>query len=1295
MPDLPSRRFFCFVVALIVSLLLSAQAATFKNPELIETSYDPIGTATADFNHDGNLDLAYVDGTSSYTLHVLLGNGNGTFSHSQDIELPTGICGYLTCVINLADVTGDGNTDIVLGGSGSTYGQIAVLAGNGNGTFQPPIVSIVTNSGENGGYPSLNTQMGIGDVNGDGAADLVIADESSATLYVLLGNNSGKFTIGTTITFYFSGPTLTYLFDLNGDGYLDIVVNNLVGAQTLVLLGNGNGTFQPVVTYNTTYALLLADMNGDGHPDLVGAVSPGEIEISPGNPDGTFGTPVVVATVPATARLIATGDFNGDGIQDLVFLTPAGVSIALGKGNFTYGNMTSSVAGSLAAVFYQTGDITQGDFNGNGNNGLAMGVDGGLLILAGNGDGTFASADSYDLGHTVGTVAVADFNGNKTPDIAVTVSATYPRLLLGNGAGQFTLGTDQNQSYGSQPPSGSLATGDFNGDGNPDLYELETTEAYQHGQPFILFGEGNGTFATPSAISTGPALVADLTNNGRSDMVSQSGNSILALLGQTNETFTQVTTSLIYPTGGVAAVGNLNHDDIPDLLMFEPPSFRVWLGNGDGTFTESNLVSDPSQQISVQSAAIADLNGDGNPDIVVVPYPNQLGLPLPLLIYYGNSDGTFQDAVSLPISHAYTQLVIADVNQDNKPDLVLSDSAGIAVIENLGGGNFAPEEHFVAGQEISGLSVVDVNGDGFPDIVAANAGGTTVAVLLNQPNGNPIDGAPSNGSFSISPEPAKYGQAITLSITMSVPSGPVPTGSVSFSVDGSFIVSVSLSNGTASHKFGAILNTGTHTFVATYNGDKTYAPESFSVLHVVLAPVYATQTVLVATPDVVLTSQTVSLTATVTSSVTVPAGFVTFLDGTNTLGTRAIYESPTVLLDTNLLAQGIHTLTAVYQGYQEPFDTQAIFQPSASAPVTMTVNATSTTTGISASTTSPTAGTVVTFTANVTANSGAPFGGATFYDGTIPLGTSSLQADGSSIYSTASLAVGAHNITAVFNANATFASSTSSVIVVTVASAEAGLSPTVVTMGATGSGDQALLAAQVSALHGLPAGEVIFLDDGNILGSTTTNGSGFASLTVPALGGGVHNLYASFAGASQFAPTVSPELLEQFPAGATGFSLSFATSSVDVTSAGSQTILVTIVPTAGFQQPVELSCASGVPSGYECSFSPASLYAGNSYLRIQASAKAAVERTGAGALYGALLGVFSFLLIGAVSLRRPHCLVLLMACLWLTVMPGCGNPPSSSASPQMMVLSIQATARNGGATIVHSAQILLNVRSPE
>lgn len=1282
------RNFATLAAALVMSLLLSAHAETFHNPQLIQTSYDPQAVATADLNGDGILDLVYVDGEGPFTLHVLLGNGDGTFSHKVDVELPPGI----GPIINLADVTNDGVIDAILGGADSGAGEIFVLPGKGDGTFQAPVISTVVNSGENGGSASFNLVFGVGDVNKDGAIDIVAGDARSATVYILLGDNTGKFTLGTTLApYYFTGDVQTHLFDVNGDGNLDIVANDLIGAQTSVFLGNGDGTFKSAVTY-VSFAILFMDMDGDGHPDLVGEVNGNQIQILSGNPDGTFASPQVVATVPAGSFLIAGGDFNGDGIPDLVFLTPVGIGIVLGQGNLTYGSLTNSLAGPLSATFEQSVDITSGGFYSDGHRDIATGVEGGLLVLQGNGDGTFVSGASYDVGKTVGTISMGDFNGDTIPDIAATVSATYPRILLGAGNGTFTLAPDQNQSYTTQSPATSMVTADFNGDGKSDLDVLESTTSFPYGQPFVLFGNGNSTFENPLAISTGPSFVGDVNNDGRADMVSQSNESILVLLGQSDDTFTQVTTSLIHPTSsGVAALGNINHDEKLDALTFEFPNLRVWFGNGDGTFTEGGLVSPTSTTLlNAQTVVIQDLDGDGNGDILVVPYPNQLGLPFPLTIFYGNGDGTFQNAVSLPISHAYTTVVVADVNHDGLPDLVMTEGGGIAVMLNQGNRSYGSEEHYVAGRAISGLSVVDVNGDGYPDIVAANAGGTTVAVLLNEPNGNSAAGLPSNGVFTISPEPAFYSQPVTLSITMSVSSGPVPTGSVSFSVDGAFITAASLKSGTASYVYKGVLNTGSHTFVATYTGDKTYAAESFAFLHTVESPVYPTTTVLAATPSTVFTSQTVSLTATVSSSVSIPAGVVTFFDGTNTLGAKQMIlgGSSVFLLDTNLLSAGTHTLTAEYHGWQDPFNEQAIYQPSTSAPITVVVNANPTSITLSPSTTSAIAGTVVNFSVTVASGSGVPFGGVTFYDGTAPLGTSSLQADGSCTYSTAGLSVGTHSITATFNANATFSASTSTPASVTINSAPSGLTQTAVLLASADSGDYSILTAQVAAPAGAPSGLITFLDGGTILGSVFSSVSGTASFSLPELGSGSHNLYASFAGSAQFAPSVSPVLIEQLPSRGPGFSLLVSPNSVSLGSPQGQSIQLTVIPSSGFSGNVQLSCGDGLPAGYRCSFTPRSLTSGVSVLRIQPTSKSAVQQATAW-WYAAIIGMASMLLAVPLRRRRPRPITASAVCLLLAVVIGCGTTSESANQGQLAVLSIQASAISDSSTVLHSAQILV------
>lgn len=1284
-----SWRFISLVGVLSLGLLAAAvRAETFTNPQLISTSYDPVGVASADLNSDGAIDLVYVDGVNPSVVHILQGRGNGTFSHGQDISLPAAICGYRSCPVNLADVTHDGKTDIIMGGADSNSGQIAVLTGRGDGTFNPAVVTSIVNT--NGGHPSFNTVMGIGDVNGDGAADLVIADSSSATLYVLLGNNTGKFSVGSTVTFYFTGGTETYLFDLNGDGHLDIVVNDLIGANTYVLQGNGDGTFKAATVF-LSFALLFTDVDGDGHPDIVGEVYPGQVQIFKGKPDGTFAAASVIATVPANAQLVAAGDVNNDGIVDLAFLIPPGIGVLLGNGNLTYGSLLPTVAGSVVSGFSHVG-VAQGDFNRDGYGDVAMAVSGGISVLTGNGDGTFVSADSYELGHAVGSTAIGDFNGDQHRDVAVTVSATYPLLLLGNGAGKFTLATDQNQSYGTQPPSPSIVAADFNGDGKRDLDIVERTDAFPFGQPFLLFGAGDGTFGTPSPIDAGPSLVGDVNSDGRSDLVFRSinVNSITTLLGRADGAFTQMMTTMIYPAGDVAALGDLNHDGKPDLLVFENLSMRAWLGKGDGTFTQSQLVSNSPQPIYAQYVTIADLDGDGNGDIVVVSYPAAAS---PLLIYYGNGDGTFQDAALLPISHWYTQLVIADVNLDGKPDLILSDDNGIAVMLNLGSRSFGNELHFVAGQHLAGLSVADVNGDGYLDIITANANGSTVSVLLNDPDGNPGGGAASNGSFTISPEPSLFAQPVTLTIVMSVPAGPVPTGSVSFSVDGSFLTTKTLANGKATYILNSALTTGTHQFVVTYYGDNTYAAETFSVLHVVLPPVYATTTVLTATPTVIYTSQTVSLTATVSSVVPVPAGIVTFMDGTQTLGSRTIYGNPVLVFDTNLLAAGTHSLTAVYHGWQDPFNEQAIFQPSVSAPVTVVVNSIPTTTGLQVSSTSPTAGTVVTFAANVASGSGVPFGSATFYDGNVALGTSSLKADGSCTYSTASLAIGSHSITAAFNANATFAASTSAAIVVTVTPAATNLIPAAVIVSVSSAGDESVMVANVWPQSSDFSGEVVFLDGGTILGKAQVDGHGTASLSVPAFRNGDHTFFASFTGEARLAPAASPALAERLPENREGFSLTASAKSVDLTSSGSD-VFFTVVPTSGFQQRIQLSCVDGIPAGYSCSFSPDQLFSGTSHLRIAQSSKAGTRRSRT-VLTPGIIGIFGFAFL-LVGIQRRHKLglftVLYLTVLSFALIVGCGNPPAPSDQPQMIVLSTQATAGVGDGKVIHSAQILLNIQ---
>jgi len=1288
---------------LVSAISIPAQAISFKNPPIIPTSTDVAEMATADVNSDGKLDLVYVDGTGpQFALHILLGKGDGTFTHGQDISLPAGVC----CALTVGDVTGDGKPDIVLAGfSVASNGQItvlsAVLVGNGDGTFQAVTLSTFQPTNVSL-YPVFRSAFAIGDINGDGKADLALLDRQNAIIYTLIGNNTGSFVPGVIVQS--STRDEVHLLDLKGDGHLDILTTDSIGAQFEVFLGKGDGTFPTFSRYSLTTSagpFFLIDVNGDGRPDVLTPYYAGLVGYFKNNGDGTFSNLVPLGASPSSNLMVAAGDLNGDGILDLTFLTPSGIAVSLGTSGPTFAAPLTTISGGSTSP-YSTLPTTPvaGDFNGDGHMDLAIAVEGGIELLFGKGDGTFASADFYDLAHTVGGAAVADFKGDTFEDIAVTVDGTFPRLLLGDGSGKFTLAPDQNTGYSLPSPDVTLLAADFNGDAKPDLnlgnMVLNQSSA---GTQSIAYNLGNGLFTAPVSIPNSSPVLADFNRDGRMDMLQTSGQQIIVSLGESNNSFTTVATTLHQgAASGFFNVGDMNNDGKPDLVLNYFDHLEVWLGNGDGTFTYATSI-DIQNVVNDVIAVVADVDGDGNADIILAPDSNPAGRFGPLAIFYGNRNGTFQAPVYLPISRRYSQITIADLNRDNRPDMVMTDGAAIAVMMNLGNRTFDSEVDFIAGRAVSALNVVDVNSDGYPDIVVANPGGTTVTVLLNQPNGNSSQGAPISGTLSVAPEPSVGTQPFTIAITVSsqTSGGITPTGTVGFSLDGAFLANVQLANGSASYNFSGSLIPIQHAVTAAYSGDSSYASRIFSVSHTVQPPTYATQTVLTATPSVVLASQTVRLAAQVTGAVPIPSGVVTFLDGSASLGSASISSSGIAYFDTALLGPGVHSLAVKFQGFTQygfNFTTAyvaAIFSPSTSSPATILVNTDATSTTLSGSATSPTAGTVVAFTANVGSAAGVPFGGATFYDGSSILGTSSLKADGTSTYSTASLSAGAHSITAAFNANGPFAGSTSAPVSISVLAAPATAIATIVSLDpeANPSDNSSTLVANVSAPKGAPTGIVTFLDSGTILGTAVTNQSGLATLRVGTLGSGFHSFTASFAGASEFAPGASPALYDQWPETGPGFTVTLGARTLSVTSARSQLLQISIEPLSAFQQQVQLSCTVSLPEGYDCTFSPGTLNGGGvSILKIQRIATSAQGSARMAPLYGLAFGVLSFALLGSLT-QRSRGLFLLVICCSLSLLSGCGTTSSPVDHTQRLVLTIRAESGAGPQMIVHSTQVTL------
>jgi len=189
-------RTWCSLLLAFAFLALEEPAAaeSFKSARFLPVPAGVDYVLSADLNGDGKLDLVYVvsPSPSPRSPQVLLGNGDGTFAAAQSVQLPAGNYGTFG-KFAIADVNKDGKPDLIVIASNGFSSNIAVLLGNGDGTFQPGIVSAGPTS--NTLFPVLEPQMGFADFNEDGAVDIVIADAQNDTLSLLLGDNQGHFTL--------------------------------------------------------------------------------------------------------------------------------------------------------------------------------------------------------------------------------------------------------------------------------------------------------------------------------------------------------------------------------------------------------------------------------------------------------------------------------------------------------------------------------------------------------------------------------------------------------------------------------------------------------------------------------------------------------------------------------------------------------------------------------------------------------------------------------------------------------------------------------------------------------------------------------------------------------------------------------------------------------------------------------------------------------------------------------------------------------------------------------------------
>jgi hypothetical protein len=696
---------------------------------------DETEAVIGDFNGDGKMDVAKIVTNTvalvnTYQIAILLGNGDGTFQTATLINTD----GNTDDPIFVGDLKGDGTDDIIqvhsLGGNCDVArrraqatrpldlpgcgSSIDVLLSNGDGTFATPINYSITGNGLAGGTFT--------DINGDGKLDLLILDNATpANIIAVLGNGDGTFQTPTTLgQLTTSAPNNILFADFNGDGKIDFAGQTESG-QLQVTLATGAGLYaNPPASLTTPDGVYAACNSTAG--SLTSATVPeivsfncqyNSVTVYSNNGDGSFGTGVYYNNNGDLWQDIYNGtiaDMNGDGKNDIVVINDntADISVFLGNGDGTV---------AVQPLRYAVGGYAWepplvADFNGDGLLDVVESDDEyNLVYLQGYGEGTFKAAPTYSLPNSFDqrayteAVATGDFNGDGIPDVVVSEvgnsGSTGVTVYLGRGDGTFSAGV----SYGPSSDMIAVAVGDFNGDGKLDIAAIDDdSQSVQ-----ILLGNGDGSFSIAGLFAT--------------DSVSSP-----------------------YPNNLV--VGDFNKDGKLDIAVSNyDGNVGVLLGHGDGSFAGTVSYS-TGEALTPASIVAADINGDGYLDLAVPSYSD--GQPA-VAVFLGNTDnsGTFQAPTSVSLNGEPNFAAIGDLNGDGKLDMAVTERDGLTYdgqvevfLGNGNGGFSAPVAYqaslfggVAADSYPANIAIADVNGDGKLDLVYLNSDWGTLAVAAGNGDG--------------------------------------------------------------------------------------------------------------------------------------------------------------------------------------------------------------------------------------------------------------------------------------------------------------------------------------------------------------------------------------------------------------------------------------------------------------------------------------------------------------------------------------------------------------------------------
>lgn len=753
----------------------------------------PASAIAVDINGDGLPDLVAptknLDGTVTVQLNTTApGATTPTYSPAQSFTT-----GQNSIDVTATDLNGDGRPDLVVANNGG--GNVSVLLNT-----TAPGASTVSFTAQRlfatGINPHASTAV---DLNGDGRPDLVVANYADGTVSVLINTTAA----GGTVSHFAAqqvftagaGANAVVSADFNGDGRADIAVANRGAGTAAVLLntsvpGSATASFSAAQSFATAAGadgIAVLDVDGDGRADLaVANIDAASVSllintIAPGASNASF----------ASARSFTTGnsptavsarDLNCDGRPDLLVSTYDGISVLrnlAAPGSSTPNFASQPLLRSDGAVAFSA---DAADLNGDGRPDLLWVNGRGSLSVrlsstpASGGTTGFAAPLAVSTGAVPSTAASADFNGDGRPDLAITNQSSNSVSVLFNtaaaGATAASFGSPQTYTTGGQTPYSIVAT-DVNGDGRPDLLIsnfstsdvavlLNMTVAGATTPSFaaaVRFPSGGVDPRSLDALAVG---TADVNGDGRPDLlvVNYNSSTIGVLLnttraGATRPSFASAQVFTSSPAGTVprfVTASDINLDGRPDLVVVSNSTSDASTSNVT-VLLNTTAAGAPAPSFAVQQAfgisplhpldafplsvTTADVNGDGRPDLLVPDYGNNDVAVLLNTTPPSSATPSLASAQVFAVGTFPQSITVADFSGDGRPDLLVTNQASrsISLLRNrtAPGASAAAfvRTTFATGPNPHFVLSADFNGDGLPDAAVVDQQINSTGVLLN------------------------------------------------------------------------------------------------------------------------------------------------------------------------------------------------------------------------------------------------------------------------------------------------------------------------------------------------------------------------------------------------------------------------------------------------------------------------------------------------------------------------------------------------------------------------------------